>query len=38
MLDARDMEKIKELDNHYRFIDGKLLETESEMYQNIFDE
>lgn len=37
-LDEQDMEQIKALDKQYRYVDGKLLETESEMYQNIFDE
>lgn len=37
-LDDEDMAKIKELDYHYRYLDGKVFETESEMYRDIFDE
>jgi alcohol dehydrogenase (NADP+) len=37
-LDEQDMEQVKALDKQYRYVDGKLLETESDMYQNIFDE
>lgn len=37
-LDGQDMEQIKALNKQYRYVDGKLLETESDMYQNIFDE
>lgn len=37
-LDAEDMEKIKSLDLHYRYLDGSPFETESDMYRDIFDE
>lgn len=37
-LDEEDMEKIRSLDIHYRYLDGSLFETESDMYRDIFDE
>jgi len=37
-LDDEDMAKIKSLDKHYRYLDGKVFETESNMYRDIFDE
>jgi len=37
-LDDEDMAKIKKLDYHYRYLDGKVFETESDMYRDIFDE
>ncbi|MFO7847137.1 MAG: aldo/keto reductase [Balneolaceae bacterium] len=37
-LDDEDMEKIKSLDIPYRYLDGKVFETESEMYRDVFDE
>jgi len=37
-LDEEDMAKIKKLDYHYRYLDGKVFETESDMYRDIFDE
>jgi len=37
-LDEEDMNLIKSLDRHYRYVNGKFFETESEMYRNIFDD
>lgn len=37
-LDVSDMEMIQSLDRHYRYLDGKVFETESELYRDIFDE
>ena len=37
-LDDEDMAKIEKLDYHYRYLDGKVFETESDMYRDIFDE
>jgi len=37
-LDDEDMAKIKKLDYHYRYLDGKVFETESDMYRDVFDE
>lgn len=37
-LDAEDMDKLKELDKHYRYVDGKFFETSDGKYTNIFDE
>lgn len=37
-LDEEDLSEIKSLDQHYRYLDGKVFETESEMYRDIFDE
>jgi alcohol dehydrogenase (NADP+) len=37
-LDDEDMANIKKLDYHYRYLNGKVFETESEMYRDIFDE
>jgi alcohol dehydrogenase (NADP+) len=37
-LDDEDMSKIKSLDIPYRYLDGKVFETESDMYRDIFDE
>jgi len=36
--DEADMNQIKSLDRHFRFINGKFFETESNMYRNIFDD
>ncbi len=36
-LDDEDMSKIKSLDIPYRYLDGKVFETKSEMYRDIFD-
>lgn len=37
-LDAEDMNKLKGLDKHFRYGDGKLFETSDETYSNTFDE
>ena len=37
-LDKEDMEEIKSLDIHYRYLDGSPFETEGGMYRDIFDE
>ena len=37
-LDDEDMEQIKSLDIPFRYLDGSVFETESDMYRNIFDE
>ncbi|MCC5913277.1 MAG: aldo/keto reductase [Balneolaceae bacterium] len=37
-LDEEDMEQIESLDIHFRYLDGTVFETESEMYRDIFDE
>lgn len=37
-LDSDDMEKIKTLDRHYRFITGKFFEEPSKGYINLYDE
>lgn len=37
-LDDEDMAKIKKMDYHYRYLDGKVFETESDMYRDVFDE
>jgi alcohol dehydrogenase (NADP+) len=37
-LDDDDHAKIKELNIPYRYLDAVMLETESDMYRNIFDE
>jgi alcohol dehydrogenase (NADP+) len=37
-LDDDDHAKIKELNISYRYLDAVMLETESDMYRNIFDE
>ena len=38
LLDEGDMNQIESLDMHFRYIDGKFFETESDMYRNIFDD
>ena len=37
-LDEEDMAKIQSLDIPFRYLDGKVFETESEMYRDVFDE
>ncbi len=37
-LDEDDHAQIKQMDRHYRYLNGKMFETESPMYQNIFDD
>ncbi|MDR9448297.1 MAG: aldo/keto reductase [Psychroflexus sp.] len=37
-LDQSDHQKIKELDQHFRYVNGKFFETEDGKYENIFDE
>jgi len=37
-LDDEDMAKVQSLDIPYRYLDGKVFETESEMYRDVFDE
>ena len=37
-LDEEDLSQIKDLDRHYRYLDGTFFETESDMYRNIFDD
>jgi len=37
-LDREDMSRIRELDINYRYLDGKAIETDGEMYTNVFDE
>src|SRR6056297_646097 len=37
-LDDEDMAKIKSLDIPYRYLDGKVFETDSDMYRDVFDE
>jgi alcohol dehydrogenase (NADP+) len=37
-LTAEDMDKLKGLDKHYRYVDGKFFETSDGKYTNIFDE
>ncbi len=37
-LDQEDMNRIRQLDMHYRYLDGKAMETDGDMYKNIFDE
>ncbi len=37
-LDVEDHDQIKGLDRHYRYLNGKIFETNSPMYQNIFDD
>ena len=37
-LDREDMNRIRELDINYRYLDGELIETDGDMYTNIFDE
>lgn len=37
-LDEEDLSEIKSLNQHYRYLDGKEFETESEMYRDVFDE
>jgi len=37
-LDAKDLEKLQNLDRHYRFINGKFFELEGNSYTDIYDE
>ncbi|MBS3744734.1 MAG: aldo/keto reductase [Wenzhouxiangellaceae bacterium] len=37
-LDATDMDRIRSLDRHYRYIGGNAFRTESGLYGNIFDD
>jgi len=37
-LDGQDMQRISDLDQHYRYIGGDSFRTESGLYANIFDE
>ena len=37
-LDDQDYQRIKELDQHFRYVNGKFFETEDGKYENIFDE
>ncbi|HKL52895.1 MAG TPA: aldo/keto reductase, partial [Wenzhouxiangellaceae bacterium] len=37
-LDGQDMQRIRDLDQHYRYIGGDSFRTESGLYANIFDE
>ena len=37
-LDDQDRQHIKELDRHFRYVNGKFFETEDGKYENIFDE
>ena len=37
-LDDNDMEQLKTLDNHYRYVNGKFFETSDGKYSNIYDE
>ena len=37
-LDDGDLDRIKRLDRHYRFIGGNIFRTESGLYANIFDD
>jgi len=37
-LDDEDMNKIKALDKHYRYVNGKFFETSDGKYSNIYDE
>ena len=37
-LDDQDHQNIKELDRHFRYVNGKFFETEDGKYENIFDE
>lgn len=37
-LDEDDMERLKALDKHYRYVDGTFFETEDDTYTNVFDD
>lgn len=37
-LDGEDMQKLKDLDNHYRYVNGKFFETSDGKYSNVYDE
>jgi len=37
-LDENDLEQIKKLDRHFRYVDGTIFETESDKYRDVFDE
>ena len=37
-LDSKDMEEIKKLDRHFRYVNGEFFITENNPYENIFDE
>lgn len=37
-LDENDRTAIKKLDKHYRYLDGKALETDGDMYRDVFNE
>ena len=37
-LDSNDLEKIKELNIPYRYLDAEMFETENGMYSNVFDD
>jgi len=37
-LDEEDLSNLKELDKHFRYVDGSVFETESDMYRNVFDD
>ncbi|MDT8409321.1 MAG: aldo/keto reductase [Wenzhouxiangellaceae bacterium] len=37
-LNAEDMQRIKSLDRHYRYIHGNVFRTESGLYGNVFDD
>lgn len=37
-LDENDRSAIKALDKHYRYLDGKALETDGDMYRDVFNE
>ena len=37
-LDREDMNRIRELDINYRYLDGEPIETDGDMYTNVFDE
>ncbi len=37
-LDGEDIQKLSDLDNHYRYVNGKFFETSDGKYSNIYDE
>ena len=37
-LDGEDLQNLKDLDNHYRYVNGKFFETSDGKYSNIYDE
>ena len=37
-LDEKDLKNLKKLDKHFRYVDGSVFETQSDMYRNVFDE